>query len=176
MSQSLMSQTKFGELVGISQARVSMLIKAGRLSHVGTKLKMPDAHNEYLVIKNGDNNDDDSSKNPDSVTAQYQKARADEKTHKAKLAEMELKIKTGELIYLDDVIQEIETSSAIVRSKLLTLPNKLASGFQGLNHYEIQEILDSEINNCFIDLTGLAEKYREQQLNVKTKGKAEQTV
>ncbi len=175
MSQSLMSQTKFAELIGVSQARVSTLIKAGRLSHIGTKLKMPDAHNEYLTIKNVDP-ENSAPKNPDSVNSRYQKARADEKTHKAKLAEIELKIKTGELVYLDDTIQEIETASAVVRSKLLSLPNKLATDLQGLDHFEIETVLGDAINDCFIELTELSEKYREQQSHVKAKNKVKETI
>lgn len=158
----LLTQQKFGDIFNISQARVSQLIAEGKLSHEGTKVKMPEAYNEYMQIK------DDLVKAPEltskaNTSSEYNVAKAKEKTAKAELAEIKVKIEKGKLLPIAEVIKEVQAVSQIIRSSLLNLPNKVSPQLQHKTSKEIQTILRNEINEC-LDSLNLLKDYNEESL------------
>lgn len=174
----LISQADFARRINKSRQYVSQLVRDGKLTTENGKIVEDSALKEYNTLRNGVL-ESEEIKNPsakhqetEKVAAtghQLQKAKAITQSYVAKLKKREYEILEKEYIHIDQVVNEIETASAIVRSKLLALPNKLATELENLTHSEIETKLENEINKCFIDITDLAEEYKEMQANVKKK-------
>lgn len=159
-----MSQTAFAKLFDVSQPRISALIAEGRLSCSGSKLKMPDAYNQMLIIQGESSGNKSDNKSVDT-NAIYQKAKAFEKSHKAKLAELAVKEKQGKLIPIEDVISEVQKISEITRNELISLPNKLSGQLENKPAAEIQVILRRAVNEILTSCYELSMKYDESILN-----------
>lgn len=172
---SLITQAEFARRIKRSRQYVSQLVRDGKLTTENGKIVEAAALREYQVLTNHPNPiKQPSNKHLDtekvaSTGHQLQKAKAITQSYVAKLKKREFEILEKEYVHIDQVVNEIETASAIVRSKLLALPNKLATELENLTHSEIETKLENEINKCFIDLTDLAEEYKEMQANVQKK-------
>lgn len=156
----LISQSKFAKIVNVSQPRINTLIAQGKLSHEGSKVKMPEAYNEFMQLK------DDSVKAPEltskaNTSSEYNVAKAKEKTAKAELAEIKVKIEKGKLLPIAEVIKEVQAACQIIRSSLLNLPNKVSPQLQHKTAKEIQIILRNEVNEC-LDSLNLLKDYNEE--------------
>lgn len=174
----LTSQADFAKQIGVTRQYVCKLVREGKITTQNGKIVEAVALKEYQILKYGTDSapitDTPSVKhlNTDKTAATgktIQNAKAVKETYVAKLKKREYEILEKEYIHIDQVLNDIETASAVVRSKLLALPSRLATDLEGLIHSEIQTKLEDEINKCFIDLTDLAEEYRELQANVKEK-------
>ena len=87
--------------------------------------------------------------------AEYNKARAKKEGHLAKLAELEEKTATGELVKADDVLKEWQNVIANVRARLLSLPSKLAAqGYGARSRGDLQRLLTEGINEALAELAG----------------------
>lgn len=83
----------------------------------------------------------------------YQKSRAKEKTHKAKLAELEERKKKGELIETAVVGKEIDRAARMVRDSLMALPDRVGSLLVGRTETEILIELRKEIKSTLEHLS-----------------------
>lgn len=180
----LTSQAEFAKQIGVTRQYVCKLVREGKITTQNGKVVEAVALKEYQILKYGTDQDPISKipsakhLNTDKTAATgktIQNAKAVKETYVAKLKKREYEILEKEYIHIDKVLNDIETASAVVRSKLLALPSKLATDLEGLIHSEIQTKLEDEINKCFIDLTDLAEEYMELKNNVMEKETSQQT-
>ncbi|MBI5427668.1 MAG: hypothetical protein HZA02_05225 [Nitrospinae bacterium] len=93
----------------------------------------------------------------------YWEQKARHEKLKADLTEIELKAKRGELVPLDDVMDEIEKTFTALRQRILAVPTKAAPMVFGLKTLaEIKKVLDDEIHETLVELsTG---RYRENSI------------
>lgn len=162
MKKGSMSQTAFAKLFNVSQPRISALITEGRLSCIGSKLKMPEAFEQMKVIQ-GEDAITGTGK-PADINATYQKAKAHEKAYKAKLAELAVKEKQGKLIAIEDVVNEVQKIAEITRNELISLPNRLSAQLENKPAAEIQVILRRAVNDILASCYELSMKYDESIL------------
>lgn len=173
----LISLAEFAREIGTSRQYVSKLVREGKLSTSDGKIIKTVALKEYETLKKKDVPVEEentpqrktNTQDTNNTGKAIQQAKAVKETYIAKLRRREYEILEKHYIHIDQIVNEIETASAIVRSKLLALPNKLCTELEGLTHHEIQSILEDEINKCFQDLTDLSEEYKELQIYVKEK-------
>lgn len=83
----------------------------------------------------------------------YSKARAKKETHNARIAEMEERKLSGDLLDRRTVEMDADTAARVVKNALLTLPERLASVLVGRTEIEILQELKTEINET---LTGIS--------------------
>ena len=89
----------------------------------------------------------------------YNEHRAKKEGHLAKLAELDEKTATGELVKAEDVLKEWQGIIANVRARLLSLPSKLAAqGHGARTRGELQKILQAGINEALLELAGGADE------------------
>lgn len=91
--------------------------------------------------------------NAAQIAAAFNKARAAEKTFMAKLKELELKEKTGELLKAEDVKREAQELAAVLINRLYAIPHKIAPMLVGLeDEMEIKNIIIHEIEFAIEEL------------------------
>jgi phage terminase Nu1 subunit (DNA packaging protein) len=80
--------------------------------------------------------------------ARLTKAQADK-------AEMEAKEMSGELVRIDDVVEEFEIQLMDMKGKLLAIPTKLATIIADIdNPSECQDVIDTYIREALLELSG----------------------
>lgn len=87
-----------------------------------------------------------------SINAKLRKANLAEKTFKAKLRELEYKVKSGELLEKTAVTAEAQWLAEQVKSKLLAIPPRISSMCEGRLAREIEEIITDAINSALKEL------------------------
>ncbi len=86
---------------------------------------------------------------------QYNAARAKKEGHLAKLAELEEKEATGQLVKAEEVLKEWQNVITNVRARLLSLPSKLAAqGYGARSRGDLQRLLTEGINEALAELAG----------------------
>lgn len=96
-----------------------------------------------------------------SINAAMRKANLAEKTFKAKLRELEYKVKSGELLEKSAVAAEAQWLAEQVKSKLLAIPPRISSMCEGRMAREIEEIITDAINSALKELQKC--KYKPEQ-------------
>ena len=85
--------------------------------------------------------------------ADYNAARAKKEGHLAKLAELEEKTATGQLVKADDVLKEWQGVITNVRARLLSLPSKLAARAYGArSRGDLQRLLQEGVHEALAEL------------------------
>lgn len=85
------------------------------------------------------------------IGIETQKSKLARETYEAKIKQLEYLKMIGELIPIDEVKKANEIIAASIRSKLLTLPTKLAPRIEGKQAVEIQYMLEDAINEVLIE-------------------------
>ncbi len=179
----LISQSEFARLVDVTRQYISNLVLDGKLPMQDGKIIKFKALAAYNKLKPKANGSSEGKSIPvkrqrtqkmADIGITTQNAKAEKMKYDAKLRQRQFEILEEEYIHIEQISNEINTAVSIVRSKMLALPNKLATEFDGLEHWEIEERLDEELNKCFIDLTDLAKEYEGLGENVKAKEEAAQ--
>jgi len=143
----LVSKSDFAREMNISPQRVHSLIKKGMI----------------YVRKDGKINldkakkilEDNRSLLPQKDT-KYIDARAQHEIIKLKIAELELKQKKGELIEKEKVIKYCQDIISISKSKILSIPVKVAPLIVGMTSIKkIKIILEKEIHQALNELARL---------------------
>lgn len=80
------------------------------------------------------------------------KAKLAETTFRARLREIEFKMKSGELLEKTEVVAEAQWLAEQVKSKLLAIPPRIASICEGRPAREIEEIITDSINHALAEL------------------------
>ena len=109
-----LSQSKYAEHRNVTKGYIGRLVKEGRLHLIKGKLnvKMADAE-----LDNKSN--DDKAPNYWSEKALHEKA-------KRELAELDLKLKSNQVVEVDQIGDHLDKIFSAVRQKLLGLPSKVA--------------------------------------------------
>jgi len=109
-----LSQSKYAEHRNVTKGYIGRLVKEGRLHLIKGKLnvKMADAE-----LDNKSN--DDKAPNYWSEKALHEKA-------KRELAELDLKLKSNQVVEVDQIGEHLDKIFSAVRQKLLGLPSKIA--------------------------------------------------
>jgi hypothetical protein len=90
----------------------------------------------------------------EGVYAVFNRARAKERVYKAQIAEMKAKLTSGELVEVAKVKSEWSQIVTNVRSKLLTMPSKLAATALGAGTYaEMKELIDEAVHEVLQELS-----------------------
>ncbi len=87
-----------------------------------------------------------------NINAAMNKAKLAETTFRARLREIEFKMKSGELLEKTEVIAEAQWVAEQVKSKLLAIPPRIASICEGRPAREIEEIITDSINHALSEL------------------------
>lgn len=96
---------------------------------------------------------DDGGEGGDGEPMTYNKAAAIEKHYKAQLARIEFEQKTGVLVPIDSVAQEVEREYTRVRARLLAIPSKLAPEVALLEDVaECRGIIEAAITDALNEL------------------------
>ena len=85
-----------------------------------------------------------------SVTKALNKARLAEKTYQAKLKELEYKLRSGELVEVEKVRQDAQAVASALRENLMSIPVRISGLCEGRPSREIEEIIESAINDAMI--------------------------
>jgi predicted XRE-type DNA-binding protein len=174
----LVSQSEFARLVDVSRQHINDLVSDGKLPMQDGKIMKFKALAAYRKIKAKDNESENGAAIPPKrqrtqkiadLGITTQNAKAEKMKYDAKLKQRQFEILEEAYIHVDQISNEINIAVSICRSKLLSLPNKLATELEGREHWEIESKLEDEINKCFTDLTELAEEYEGLSNNVKAK-------
>lgn len=87
-----------------------------------------------------------------SINTALNKAKLASTTYQAKLREVELKARTGELLEKAAVVAEAQWLAEQVKAKLLAIPPRISSMCEGRMAREIEEIITDSINNALKEL------------------------
>lgn len=87
-----------------------------------------------------------------NINTAMNKAKLAETTFKARLREIEYKMKSGELLPKDEVAKEAQWLAEQVKSKLMAIPPRISSMCEGRVAREIEEIITDAINNALKEL------------------------
>jgi phage terminase Nu1 subunit (DNA packaging protein) len=153
-----LSKADFATKIGRTPQRVSQLINEGRIVLAGNgrcakvmvaeslaRLRETDVCRMNIATQNDSESGD--------VRRRYLIARAKRESHLAKLAEIELKVATGQLVKADAVLAEWLSIAANIRARLLALPSRLAARAHGARtRGELQRLLQAGIYEALQEL------------------------
>lgn len=87
-----------------------------------------------------------------NVNAAMNKAKLADTTFKARIRELEYKVRNGELLEKTEVIAEAQWMAEQVKAKLLAIPPRVSGMCEGRIAREIEEIITDAINNALKEL------------------------
>lgn len=83
-----------------------------------------------------------------NVHAAMNKAKLADTTYKARIRELEFKLKSGELLPKSEVIAEAQWLAEQVKAKLMAIPPRISSMCEGRPAREIEEIITDSLNSA----------------------------
>ena len=87
-----------------------------------------------------------------NVTEAFNKARLAEKTYQAKLKEIEYKIKCGDLIEREKVLDDAHKTGALLRDRLMSIAVRISGLCEGRTARDIEEIIEDAVNDALRSL------------------------
>lgn len=170
MAEEYVSAREFSRRTGYNNSYISRLVKQGRI-RVNDKGKIPyslglkDLESSKIVgYENARHEhkafDEELAKAaskqteeemqpiaaPMNVDAQFNKARAAEKTFAAKLRELEYKKEKGELIEVGDVERQMSELASEFREKLLAMGARIVPMLENKTLPEMKRVIDDAVN------------------------------
>jgi len=109
-----LSQSKYAEHRNVTKSYITRLVKEGRLHLIKGKLNV-----EMSDAELDNKSKDDKAPNYWSEKALHEKA-------KRELAELDLKLKSNQVVEVDQIGDHLDKIFSAVRQKLLGLPSKIA--------------------------------------------------
>jgi hypothetical protein len=88
----------------------------------------------------------------DAGRIDFNAARTADTILKAYERDLDLQVRRGELVVVQDVGQAVEREYAVVRERLLAIPGKLASKLEGLDRTAIELVLLAEVTEALNEL------------------------
>lgn len=152
--------TQFGRRLGVTGMAAKRMVLSGRL----VESVYPDGSiDPVLGVQEYEQNTDamrSSRSAPDPATAgtnTYQKARTHREAYRAKLAEMEYKVRSGELVPVKEVETAVFQAMRRVRERLQTMGARLAPVVAGMGGDAdgCFVAIETEINHALDELSGL---------------------
>ena len=163
------SKAEFSRVVGKSRAWINRLIKDGKLktnadgqvalnsglkyfdsveiskTERRTQQTLPEDDSDDLPITGG------SLSKRTKINDAFNQARMAEKTYQAKLKELEYKLRKGELVEVEKVKEDAQAVAAALRSRLMSVPVRIAGLCEGRSSREIEEILENALNDVLYE-------------------------
>lgn len=131
------SASEYGRQRGVSHVAVLKAIKDGRIPARAGKINPREADEALAAHRET-----------------YSAAIRRKESARASLLELELAVKRGDLVDIHTVAQVQSEVNSNIKSKLLSLPGKLAQRLTGLQATrEIEEMLKDEIYECLTELS-----------------------
>lgn len=173
MNEEYLSQRQFALLpeVGLSAARINVLVKAGRIplvdgkvpKHAGIKALKDNIVTGFENAATGgkkggrkrtESTRDDDDAAPDDPTwgPRFNRAKALEKEAMAKKREFELEVDKGNYVHIDDLKAEASELAAVLRQKLFSLAPIIATQAEGKDANQIERIVEIELNEAMQSL------------------------
>ncbi len=151
MSADSISIRGFAREIGKSHVWVQKLIKAGVIPrNADGTIPLQQGLTAYRN-HTGSSVDSDADESV-NVGMSYNKAKAAKETFTAQLRQLELKQKRGELVEKKEVELMAMNIAEKVRSKLMTVGQRVSSLCEGRTAREIEELIENEINSAMSDL------------------------
>lgn len=126
-------------ILGVSHIRVKQLRVSGKLqADSNNKLSLA----QVQTYKNENYEKDDIEDNSAEI---LQDARARKEQYAALMLELEYKEKAGQLVSVDEVVDDATLTANRLGEFLRTIPNRVAPLIKGKSEMEITEILSNEI-------------------------------
>lgn len=150
------SQKEFSQAAGISSARVSQLRKSGALS--GAFKKQGRTRHVYHLEKGMAallELDASQRRDKQSSTGELQRERARLVAARREKIELELRVRSGELVEKREVQNQIFSASRILRDSLLSIPGRIGATVAAKSkkgEAEVIKILNREIRRALMDL------------------------
>lgn len=136
------SAAELSKLLMITQRRVNQLVGEGVITREPEgDFILPEAVGEFYSYKYKGNQEID-----------YMEEKAKHEKAKRELTEMELQKRRHELHEAEDVELVLTEMLVNARTKLLGIPNKMATALEGLSSGEIEEKLRKEVEECLLEL------------------------
>ena len=154
----LLTKTEFAKRIGLDRSRIFALVKQGRLStDKNGKVDFEKGKKEIEINRLDDPRRFDNKSTSDPEVQDIKKAEA---RIKLEIADMDLKQRRGELVEKDQVIKTCQSIVSIARTRLLTIPQKLAPQLIGIDSIKkIKSMLEKEIHQALNELSRL-ENYK----------------
>jgi phage terminase Nu1 subunit (DNA packaging protein) len=152
------TQTQFGQIIGVSQQRVNQLIDEKIVlkdeSSKNSAVLLIDSLREYYCSKQAAKDGGES--------VNFWKERALNEKAKRELNELKLAKARGEVYEAATVEAVMQEQLTDFKNKLLSLPNKLSPQLEGKTAGQINRLLNEELEDA---LKELAENYESADLN-----------
>lgn len=152
----LITQKEFAGKLGISPAAVNQHVKNGKITLIGGKIDAVKAEKEL-----NDKTDPGHGKsrrkktaapgNPKRDAVSFNTAKTYKEGYKAKLAELEYRIKTKEYVKAADVEHAAFSFARKIRDKMLNIPDRIQAEIQsitGLPTQDVRKIIKHEIETA----------------------------
>jgi hypothetical protein len=152
----LITQSAYAKLKGISRQAVNEHVSRGNITLIDGRID-PVLADRQLLSNIDPSQDSKILKNLDperyleeqQTILIYNKAKAKKMYFSAKLLELEYKMKTGELINLNDVKKEAFTRARRLRDRLLNIPDRVSALIAGEgDHEKVLKILQQEFKKA----------------------------
>jgi len=143
---------ELAKIVGVTPQRISALKKQGRIKESKRGYHVPTC--KQIILESRETNGKHLP-----VESKYKTltdARTAHETQKAKLAELEFRKRSGELVEKDEMIKFCSEIITVVRARLLGIGSKVSPDIAGLESIKkIKAIIDKEINDALTELSKL---------------------
>lgn len=150
----LISQAAFAKILGVSAATVNEHVKKGQITLVNGKIDPVFAKKELtenIDLSHGRRKakvETPGEDNQKHTGTSFNKAKAFKEGYKAKLAELEYKIKTKEYVRASDVEHAAFSFARRIRDKMLNIPDRVEAdiaAITGMKFTEVGKIIKREI-------------------------------
>ena len=141
------SGVQLGHVLGLSHGRISQLEQKGLFTRDKDKrFPLCESVISYTTFTR-------KGAKKNSPDASYEKARARKMEASADIEEMNAAKRRGELVEIDQVVDIVEKEYGIVRTKIFSIPNKIALDiFSCESPQQVQETLIDQINEALSEL------------------------
>lgn len=143
---------ELARIIGVSEQRISALKKQGRIKKTKRGFHVPTC--QRIILESRETNGKHLP-----VETKYKSltdARTAHETQKAKLAELEFRKRSGELVEKDEMIKFCSEIISVTRTRFLGIGAKVAPEIIGLeNIKKIKAIIDAEIHDALNELAKL---------------------
>lgn len=157
----LITRIAFAKMLGVTPETIYKHVKDGNLTLIDGKIDPPRAKKELMKnidmthassrIKLDDEDMPSKSDEKLSDSSTFNKAKAYKERYKAKMAELEYKIKISEYVRSVDVENAAFSFARKIRDKMLNVPDRVQSdiaAITGLKAAEVRKIILKEVEIC----------------------------
>lgn len=147
-----LSRRAFAEACGVNHTWVNRKVKAGLLPANEHGIPIPEGFEAFDKLKTEETKPAGRGQSADIQLA-LSAAKCREKEAQARLKELELKEREGELVRIDEVMADARKIGTMLRDKLYNLPPRMASVLFGCKtERELEATLEEEIDRLIREI------------------------